>query len=125
MYTFEELEEIARKRDEARRTGVSIDSNGSGSWRVTVVIGRSSENRKLVRHEKTIRGTKKEAQLYGGWVKSLANAGQFSKSAGTISQAELKELHALQAKADRFRYKLKAAVRAGSKVEPGALNLGD
>ena len=122
MFTFEEMEEISRRKDETRRAGISISAYGSGpgSWRVRVAIGRTGSSSRP--HEKTIRGTKKEAQAYADWVKELAASGHGVTS--TVSQSELKELHVFQARADRFRTKLQAAVSAGAKIEPGALKLG-
>lgn len=93
MFTFEEMEEISRRRDEVRRTGVSIyAAGGSRSWSVTVAIGRSPNP--VRQHRKTIRGTKKEAQAYADWIKELAAAG--NKITSAVSQSELKQLRALQ-----------------------------
>lgn len=114
MFTFEEVEKMSRRRDEARLTGVWIYASGSRSWSVSVGISRRE-------HRKTIRGTKKEAKAYADWIKGLVAAGHSVTS--TVSQSELKELGVLQAKADRLRMKLKAAVSAGAKIEPGALTL--
>ncbi len=50
-------------------------------------------------------------------INGLLSSGQAIPA--TVSQSQLRELQALQAKADKFRARLEAAVRAGARVEPG------
>jgi len=72
-------------------------------------------------HSKDIRGSKADAQRYIDWINELLSSGQAIPA--TVSQSELRTLQALEAKADRFRGTLQAAVRDGAIVEPGALEL--
>ena len=78
---------------------------------------------KLLHHSKAIRGSKADAQRYVNWVGAafLLSSGQ--AFAATVSQSQLRELQALQAKVDRFREKLEGAIRTGATVEPGPRHL--
>jgi hypothetical protein len=96
-----------------------INSCGAGQWRVTIQLGRDSAG-KIVYHGMTITGAKRDAQAYADWVQRQAVEGQAFAS---ISQSELRALQKLEAKAAQFRGRLLAAVKAGAKVEPGALKL--
>jgi len=98
-----------------------IESCGNQRWRVAVPVGRDPATGKQLYHYKSIRGSKKDAEAYLHWINTMLLVGQ--RFPATISQSELRQLQALQAKADRFREKLEAAVQAGAKVEPGELAL--
>lgn len=93
----------------------------SPRWNVCIPTGSDPATGKPVRHSKAIRGSKADAQRYVDWITGLLNSGQAVTT--TVSQSQLRELQALQAKADKFRAKLQAAVRDGEIVEPGALEL--
>ena len=101
--------------------GRVIESCGNQRWRVIIPVGRDPATSKKVRHFKSLRGSKADAQRYVDWINSLLSSGQAIPA--TVSQSELGKLQALQAKADKFREKLQAAVRDGAIVEPGALEL--
>jgi len=90
-------------------------------WNVRIPAGRDPATGKPLHHSKAIRGSKADAQKYVGWITSLLSSGQAVTT--TVSQSQLRELQALQAKADKFRQKLEAAIKAGAKVEPGPLEL--
>lgn len=101
-------------------SGGPITAVGHQSWRVRIPLGRDPAG-KLLHHGKTLSGSKKNAQAYVDWITSMVAASE--SVTATVSQSELRKLHALQAKADWFREKLEAAMRAGAKVEPGPLHL--
>ena len=90
-------------------------------WNICIPLGRDPATGKPLRHSKALRGSKGDAQRYVDWINDLVRAGQNVTT--TVSQSQLRELQALEAKADRSRAKLQAAVRDGAIVEPGALEL--
>jgi len=99
----------------------SIVSSGSLRWSVSIPLGRDPVTGKQVNHWKSLRGSKRDAQLYVDWFTGLLNSGQAITA--TVSQSELRMLESLQRKADQFRATLQAAVRDGAIVEPGVLEL--
>ena len=101
--------------------GRVIESSGDRRWRVILPIGKDPITGKKLVHHKAIRGSKADAQRYVDWINGLLSSGQAFTA--TVSQSQLRELQALQAKADKFRDKLRAAVKAGAIVEPGPCNL--
>ena len=90
-------------------------------WTVMVPLGRDPATGKQISHRKPIRGPKMNARAYRDWYAGLVAAGESLKE--TVSQAELKELGALDLKATAFKGKLRARVHAGGKVQPGTLEL--
>jgi len=101
--------------------GRVIESCGDRRWRVILPVGRDPITGKKLVHHKAVRGSKADAQRYVDWINGLLASGQAVPA--TVSQSQLRELRALQAKADRLRDKLRVAVEAGAKVEPGPLEL--
>ena len=93
----------------------------SPRWNVRIPAGRDPATGKLLHHSKAIRGSKADAQRYVDWISGLLSSGQAFTT--TVSQSQLRELQALQAKVDRFRATLQAAARDGGIIEPGALEL--
>jgi hypothetical protein len=86
-------------------------------WNVRIPAGRDPSTGKMLHHSKAVRGSKADAQRYVDWINGLLSSGQAITT--TVSQSQLRELQALQAKADKFRDKLQAAVKDGAIVEPG------
>ena len=93
----------------------------SPRWNVRIPAGRDPATGKMLHHSKAIRGSKADAQRYVDWINGLLSSGQAVTT--TVSQSQLRALQALQAKADKFRQKLQAAVKAGAIVEPGPCHL--
>jgi hypothetical protein len=93
----------------------------SPRWNVQIPTGRDPSTGKMLRHCKAIRGSKADAQRYVDWINGLLSSGQAVTT--TVSQSQLRELNALQAKADKFRAKLQAAIMAGAIVEAGPCHL--
>jgi hypothetical protein len=89
-------------------------------WSVRIPLGRDAAG-KLLHHWKSLHGSKADAQRYADWINGLLSSGQTIPA--TVAQWELRELAALQAKADKLRATSQAAVRDGASVEPGALEL--
>jgi hypothetical protein len=80
----------------------------------------SDTGKALKPHYKTVRGSKKIAQVYMDWYAGLVDAGNPPRD--VISQTELQDLAHLEGKAAAFRYKLLARASAGSVVQPGPLS---
>jgi hypothetical protein len=100
--------------------GRKIESCGDRRWRVILPIGKDPITGKKLIHHKAVRGSKADAQRYVDWITKMVAAGQ---AVTTVSQSQLRELQALQAKADKLRAQLQAEVRDGAIVQPGALEL--
>jgi hypothetical protein len=101
----------------------SITDCGSVGWSVRVPF-RDPDTGKARIHYKTIRPSRKAAQVYLDWYSGLLAAGEAPK---TVSQTELQDLAALERKAANLaatlREKLLARVVAGGRVQPGLLVL--
>ncbi|MBZ5677122.1 MAG: Arm DNA-binding domain-containing protein [Acidobacteriia bacterium] len=88
-------------------------------WEARFIVGRDPKTGKPVYHYKYGFPTKGAAEAY----MNAVLRGEQPETVRVISQRELQQLESLQAKADRFREKLEAAVRAGAKVESGPCHL--
>jgi hypothetical protein len=90
-------------------------------WNVRIPTGSDPATGKMLHHSKAIHGSKADAQRYVDWINGLLSSGQAVTT--TVSQSQLRELQTLQARADKLRDKLRAAVNADAIVEPGPCHL--